>query len=149
MRSGLELSTYSMPIRRPCIALQANLVVDVANTGFDFDVDILRADSQGINSMKIFCYDLMLAQLWASQRPSPRLLMHDSTIFDGVDERQIAQSLELAQLEADRNGFQYICALNSDALPSSEFSPDFDLESFVRLRLTDASEEGGLLGIRY
>ena len=126
-----------------------NLVVDVANTGFDFDVDILRADSQGINSMKIFCYDLMLAQLWASQQPSPRLLMHDSTIFDGVDERQIAQSLELAQLEADRNGFQYICALNSDALPSSEFSPDFDLESFVRLRLTDESEVGGLLGIRY
>ena len=126
-----------------------NLVVDVTNTGFSFDVDILRSDSQGINSMKIFCYDLMLAQLWASQQPSPRLLMHDSTIFDGVDERQIAQSLELAHREAERYGFQYICALNSDALPSSEFSPDFDLENFVRLRLTDESEEGSLLGIRY
>ena len=75
--------------------------------------------------------------------------MHDSTIFDGVDERQVAQSLELARREAERNGFQYICALNSDALPSNEFSSDFDLESFVKLRLTDESEGGGLLGIRY
>ena len=133
-------SLYSAP---------GNLVVDVADTGFKFDVEIMRSGSQGINSMKIFCYDLMLAQLWSKRRPSPRLLIHDSTIFDGVDERQTAQALELAQKEADRLGFQYICALNSDALPSADFSPDFDLDRFVRLRLTDESEEGGLLGIRY
>ena len=133
-------SLYSAP---------GNLVVNVADTGFRFDVDIMRSGSQGINNMKIFCYDLMLAQLWATKQPSPRLLMHDSTIFDGVDERQVAQSLELAQQEADTNGFQYVCALNSDTLPNDEFSPDFELQSFVRLRLTDESEEGGLLGIRY
>ena len=126
-----------------------NLVVNIADTGFGFDVDIMRSGSQGINNMKIFCYDLMLAQLWATKQPSPRLLMHDSTIFDGVDERQIAQSLELAHQEAENNGFQYVCALNSDTLPSDEFSPSFDLQSFVRLRFTDESEEGGLLGIRY
>ena len=126
-----------------------NLVVNIADTGFTFDVDILRSGSQGINSMKIFCYDLMLAQLWATKQPSPRLLMHDSTIFDGVDERQIAQSLELAHQEAENKGFQYVCALNSDTLPSNEFSHAFDLESFVRRRLTDESEDGGLLGIRY
>ena len=126
-----------------------NLVVNIADTGFSFEVDIIRSGSQGINNMKIFCYDLMLAQLWATKQPSPRLLMHDSTIFDGVDERQIAQSLELAHQEAENNGFQYVCALNSDTLPSNELSPAFDLENFVRLRLTDESEEGGLLGIRY
>ena len=126
-----------------------DLVVNVADTGFSFDVDIMRSGSQGINNMKIFCYDLMLARLWATKRPSPRFLMHDSTVFDGVDERQIAQSLELAQREADNNGFQYVCALNSDTLPSEEFSSTFDLENFVRLRLTDESEDGGLLGIRY
>ena len=126
-----------------------NLVVNIADTGLTFDVDILRSGSQGINNMKIFCYDLMLAQLWATKQPSPRLLMHDSTIFDGVDERQVAQSLELAHQEAENNGFQYVCALNSDTLPSNEFSHAFDLESFVRLTLTDESEDGGLLGIRY
>ena len=126
-----------------------NLVLDVADAGFRFDVEIMRSGSQGIDNMKIFCYDLMLAQLWAKGRPSAGLLIHDSTIFDGVDERQVAQALELAQREAARCGFQYICALNSDTLPTGDFSPDFNLDQFIRLRLTDESEEGGLLGIRY
>ncbi len=126
-----------------------NLVVDITSTGFRFDVEILRSGSQGINNMKILCYDLMLAQLWAMKHPNPGMLIHDSTIFDGVDERQTAQALELAQREADRWGFQYICTLNSDTLPYADFSPSFDLDPFVRLRLTDESIEGGLLGIRY
>jgi uncharacterized protein YydD (DUF2326 family) len=126
-----------------------NLVVDITDNGFSFDVEIMRSGSQGINNMKIFCYDLMIAQLWASREPSAGLLIHDSTIFDGVDERQMAQSLELAQKEAENSGFQYVCALNSDTLPSNDFSEGFDLDPFVRLRLTDESEEGGLLGIRY
>ena len=126
-----------------------NLVVDVIDKGFNFNVEIMRSGSQGINSMKIFCYDHMLAQLWVNKQPSPGLLIHDSTIFDGVDERQVAQALELAQREAEHRGFQYICTLNSDTLPSSDFSPGFDLNRFVRLRFTDESEEGGLLGIRY
>lgn len=126
-----------------------NLVIDVADTGFKFNVEIMRSGSQGINNMKIFCYDLMLAQTWATNKPLAGLLIHDSTIFDGVDERQFALALELAQSEADRLGFQYVCALNSDTLPSKDFSPGFDLNQFVRLRITDESEEGGLLGIRY
>lgn len=126
-----------------------NLVINIADTGYRFDVEIVRSGSQGINNMKIFCYDLMLAQLWSSKNPSAGLLIHDSSIFDGVDERQIAQSLELAHGAAESNGFQYLCALNSDTLPYDEFSTEFDLDDFVRLRLTDESEEGGLLGIRY
>ena len=126
-----------------------NLVVNVTDTGFLFDVEILRSGSQGINNMKIFCYDQMLAQLWSTEEPSPGLLIHDSTIFDGVDERQVALALELAQRDTERWGFQYICALNSDTLPTRDFSPGFDLEQFVRKRFTDESEEGGLLGIRF
>ena len=118
-----------------------NLVVNIFDTGFTFDVDIIRSGSHGINNMKISCYDLMLAQFWARKQPSPRLLIHDSTIFDGVDERQIAQSLQLAHQEAENNGFQYVYALNSDMVPSNELSPTFDLESFVMGRLTDESEK--------
>ena len=44
-----------------------NLVVDIVNTGFRFDVDIMRSGSQGIDNMKIFCYDHMLAQLWSNK----------------------------------------------------------------------------------
>ena len=125
------------------------LVLEVAETGFKFDVEIMRSGSHGIENMKVFCYDLMLAQLWAMRDPSPNLLIHDSTIFDGVDERQMALALELAQRESGRCGFQYICALNSDNMPTEDFSPGFNLDRFVRLRLTDETEDGGLLGIRY
>ena len=126
-----------------------DLILEVTDSGFRFDVDISRSGSQGINKMKIFCYDLTLAQLWSTRRPSPRILVHDSTIFDGVDERQIARALELAQKESEDRGFQYVCALNSDAVPSDDFSSEFDLDPFIRLRLTDESVEGSLLGIRY
>ena len=126
-----------------------DLILNIADTGFKFDVKIIRSGSQGIDNMKIFCYDLMLAQLWASNDRSPGILIHDSTIFDGVDERQTAMALESAQREAEKYGFQYICAFNSDTLPWEDFSPSFDLDEFVRTRLTDESEEGGLLGIRF
>ncbi|MEH1972444.1 MAG: DUF2326 domain-containing protein [Nostoc sp.] len=125
------------------------LVIEVGENGFRFRVDIRRDGSEGIDNMKIFCYDLMLAQLWSEREPSPHILIHDSTIFDGVDERQVALALELADRESRRCGFQYICTLNSDMVPRSEFASDFNFDSFIRLRLTDESDEGGLLGIRF
>jgi len=44
--------------------------------------------------------------------------------------------------------FQYICTFNSDKLPQSEFSKGFDIADFTRMRLTDETDEGGLLGMR-
>lgn len=126
-----------------------SLVIDINDNGFQFDVEIERSDSEGVSSMKIFCYDLMLAQLWSEKTPSPNILIHDSTIFEGVDERQVALALELAYRKSKEFGFQYICMLNSDRLPISDFSSDFDIYSFSRLTLTDAQEDGGLLGIRF
>ncbi len=126
-----------------------NLVVDVGPTGYSFDVEIERSGSQGIGNMKVFCYDLTLTQLWSRRQPSPGLLIHDSTIFADVDERQTALALELAAREADSCGFQYICMLNSDAVPTDEFSQGFSLDPSVRLRLTDDTERGGLLGMRF
>jgi len=125
------------------------LIVDVVPTGFKYDVNIQRSRSQGFEQMKVFCYDLMLAQLWAHRNTSPGFLIHDSTIFDGVDERQTAHSLEVAAREAESRGFQYICLLNSDTIPWREFSEDFKFNEYVRLILTDAQENGSLLGIRF
>ena len=82
-----------------------NLILEIVDTGFNFDVDIVRSESSGINNMKIFCYDVMLAQLWASKQRFGVPLVHDSTIFYGVDERQVAEALELAQRESEERGF--------------------------------------------
>lgn len=125
------------------------LIIDVAPTGFKFDVKIERSASQGIEQMKVFCYDLMLAQLWALKQSGPGLLIHDSTIFDGVDERQVAHALQLAADSAEQFDFQYICCLNSDSIPWQEFDTTFNLRQFVRIELTDSREDGGLLGIRF
>lgn len=124
------------------------LAINVGSSGFQFNVEIERDRSEGIGKMKIFCYDLMLAQLWSQREPTPYILIHDSTIFDGVDERQVALALELAARESKRLGFKYICTLNSDMIPSTEFSSEFDFDSFIRLRLTD-DEGGNLLGIDF
>lgn len=124
------------------------LAINVGSNGFQFNVEIERDRSEGIGKMKIFCYDLMLAQLWSQRDSSPNILIHDSTLFDGVDERQVALALELAARESERLGFKYICTLNSDMIPSTEFSSGFNFDSFVRLRLTD-DEGGNLLGVSF
>lgn len=126
-----------------------NLIIDVQPNGFRFNVDIERSGSEGIGNMKVFCYDLMLSQLWSKRDPSPGFLIHDSIIFADVDERQRALALELAAKESRKHGFQYICTFNSDNVPWNEFSDDFKFNEYVRLTLTDAKEEGCLLGVRF
>jgi uncharacterized protein YydD (DUF2326 family) len=127
------------------------LTIEIKDNGYDFDVEIRSAKSQGVNYMKVFCYDLLIAELGASRKYRSDFLIHDSTIFDGVDERQIALALILAKKNCDEIGFQYICLMNSDTIPKREFDEQF-LETFmgsVVLHLDDSTDIGGLLGIRF
>ena len=117
--------------------------------GLNFKVDIARGESQGVQEMMVFCYDLTLAEIWSRRNASPGFLIHDSTIFDGVDERQVARALQLAARKSAEHGFQYICMLNSDAVPRDEFNEDFDFDTHVVLELSDLGEEGGLFGMRF
>lgn len=126
------------------------LVVNVdRESGFRFDVDIPRASSVGISKMKVFCYDLMRAELWSKRAVSPSLLIHDSNIFDGVDERQIALALELAERKTRECGFQYIVCMNSDTIPYERFTQGFDIDKYLCLTLTDDKPSGRLLGIEF
>jgi len=125
------------------------LSIYISRTGFKFDVNIERSSSQGIGNMKIFCYDLMLVKLWAKKAKSPIFLIHDSIIFDGVDERQKALALQLAESESKKEGFQYVCTMNSDTIPRNDFDKAFDFDKYVVKTFTDAKEEGSLLGIRF
>lgn len=127
------------------------LSIDVLDKGYGFNVEIKRAWSQGIGYMKVFCYDLTLVRLFSDVLGEPGFLIHDSTIFDGVDERQIAKALELAAFESKAREIQYICALNSDNVPYADFSESFkaEFEKHVIITFTDATDDGGLLGIRF
>lgn len=124
------------------------LVIDVTDKGYDFDVEIERSSSDGVGRMKILCFDLMLLQLMRSQGLMD-FLVHDSILYDGVDSRQRAHALELADRVATENGAQYICMLNSDMIPSADFTEGFNFDQHVRLVLNDREPSGSLLGFRF
>lgn len=127
------------------------LTIDLKESGYAFGVDIKSSRSQGVNYMKVFCYDMVLAELGCARDCYPDFLVHDSTIFDGVDERQVARALMLAQLKCEELGFQYICLVNSDTIPYQEFDDEFtaQFDNNIVLRISDNQENGGLLGIRF
>jgi len=124
------------------------LIIDITSSGFRFNIDIERMGSTGIGNMNTFCYDFVIAEIWANKKPSPGFLVHDSNIFDGVDSRQVAHAMELATIRTVQNGFQYILMMNSDNIPYDDFSSGYDIEPFVRLRLRDDKPSAGLFGKR-
>lgn len=127
------------------------LTIDLKETGYDFDIEIKSSRSQGVGYMKVFCYDMVLAELGKAKDTFPDFVVHDSTIFDGVDERQVARALMLADTKCNQIGMQYICLINSDMIPYREFDDDFrsKFDESIVLRISDEQEEGGLLGIRF
>ncbi len=125
------------------------LSISIEKSGYRYKVDIKGSQSQGIQYMKVFCYDLTFTALMSGENKS-LFLIHDSTIFDGVDERQRSKALELAHEQALKKGYQYICALNSDNVPYKDFTDSFQKifnESIV-LTLKDGDDTGTLLGFR-
>lgn len=127
-----------------------SLTISATPNGPTVDVRIDAQRSKGITNMQIFCFDLMLADLVTRRGIGPGFLVHDSHLFDGVDERQVAKALQLGADHAASVGYQYIVTLNSDALPRDGFRPGFDVDAFVRpTKLTDATETGGLFGLRF
>ena len=127
-----------------------SLTIAETGGGPQFDVHIDGQRSKGITNMQIFCFDLMLTEISLKQGRGPGFLLHDSHLFDGVDERQVAKALQFGAERAEAAGFQYIVTMNSDALPKEGFKPGFDIRDHVLdTKLTDATDTGGLFGLRF
>lgn len=127
-----------------------SLTIDPTPRGPQVDVTIQGKRSKGITKMQIFCFDMMLMELCRARGIGPGFLVHDSHIFDGVDSRQVAKAIELGAERAERLGFQYVVMLNEDQLPRGSFRAGFEVERYVLdVRLTDATDDGGLFGIRF
>jgi uncharacterized protein YydD (DUF2326 family) len=100
--------------------------------------------------MEIFCLDLTLFFITAKEKRGPGFLIHDSHLFDGVDERQVAQALRLGASTAGAIGGQYIVAMNSDIFDRLPLPPEMDRSKIVLpTRLSDEGEGGGLFGFRF
>ena len=126
-----------------------SLHIAESENGPTFEIKIQGKRSKGIKNMQIFCFDLMLMKLCSERGIGPGFLVHDSHLFDGVDERQIATALHVGMSNAEKLGYQYIVTMNSDTVP--EKLPDgLDFSKHVLpTRLTDDTEDGGLFGIRF
>lgn len=137
-------------LSRSLYELAGSLVISDTPNGPRFEAHIEAERSKGITNMQIFCFDLMLMEICGRRGRWPGFLIHDSHLFDGVDERQVAKALQVGAERAAAGGFQYIVTLNSDSLPAEGFAEGFDVRDYVvEPRLTDKTETGGLFGVRF
>lgn len=126
-----------------------SMTIDETSNGPFFKFQMQGQRSKGIKNIQIFCFDMMLMRLCGKRYMGPGFLIHDSHLFDGVDGRQVISALRLGAEISKELGFQYIVTMNEDDA-FKETIDGFDLNDYVLpTRLTDATEDGGLFGIRF
>jgi uncharacterized protein YydD (DUF2326 family) len=126
-----------------------SMLIEETSNGPSLTFPMQGSRSKGIKNMQIYCFDMMLMRLCAKRGYGPGFLVHDSHLFDGVDGRQIISAMKVGAETAKELGFQYIVSMNEDDA-FKEKEDGFDLDDFVLpIRLTDATEDGGLFGIRF
>lgn len=118
---------------------------------FSIDVRIQDDSSDGVNEVKIFCYDLMVLLLQINHEM--KFVFHDSRLFSNMDPRQRGTVFKLISSRISGSGLQYIATVNQDQLES--FRDDYEEDEYKRiiednivLTLTDESSESKLLGIQ-
>lgn len=125
-------------------------VVKATENGPEFGIAIEGDRGGGIANMEIFCFDLALLQIVTKRYGGPGFLIHDSHLFDGVDERQVAGALRLGKKISERLQQQYIVTMNSDIFDRLPADESADLRAAVLdTRLSDHSDDGGLFGFRF
>ena len=123
--------------------------VSVTDNGPEFSISIQGDRGGGISNIEIFCFDVALLAAATKWLGGPGFLIHDSHLFDPVDERQIARAIGLGAEYAGATGSQYIVALNSDVFGRLSLPDGEDwTNSILKTRLSD-DETGGLFGFRF
>jgi uncharacterized protein YydD (DUF2326 family) len=128
---------------------EAYVDISALDTSLRIAPHIGGEDSLGIGKMVIFCFDLMNTVIAHRAGRGPNFLVHDSHLFDGVDERQVAEALKLAKIVCDEEDLQYVITMNSDDLEKVERHGVPLHELAVKPKLTDAYDDGGLFGFRF
>ncbi len=122
----------------------AVLTVAVDDSGYKFTLRATGSGSSGIDRMILFCFDLTMLEEGISTAHHPDFLVHDSSVFDGVDPRQRAGALQFARQMVETTGGQYICTINSNDVPDEVLGEQWFKDGIVRTVLD--TETGGLVG---
>lgn len=117
---------------------------------YRIDVSIKDDSSDGINEVKIFCFDFTILQLHHNHKVN--FAFHDSRLFSNMDPRQKSILFQVAHKRAKESSLQYIATLNQNDLNdikaemnNEELYKEVILDNIV-LELTDESDSSKLLG---
>ena len=121
---------------------------------FKISASIEDDTSDGVNGVKIFCYDYTV--LLNGYNHNVRFLFHDSRLFSDIDPRQKGECIKIADEYTKEYGFQYIATLNEDFIDTIGGLYNKDSYEYIKniiedntiLKLTDNNAEGKLLGIQ-
>lgn len=117
---------------------------------YTLDARIEDDSSDGVNEVRIFCFDLLLL---VCKKSKMKFMAHDSRLFANMDPRQRETLFRIAFKTCQQQDFQYICSINEDALFSFQsLMSDDEYEQIVTdsiiLELNDDAPESKLLGIQ-
>jgi uncharacterized protein YydD (DUF2326 family) len=118
---------------------------------YELDAKIEADASDGINSVKIFCYDLTILIRGYGHRLN--VIVHDSRLVDGIDPRQIAVLFRVLNEYIKSNNKQYILTINQNDLDDIRpYLSESEFRSIISENicheLKDDSVENKLLGIQ-
>lgn len=117
---------------------------------YTIDVRIEDDSSDGVNEVRLFCFDLLLLMCKQSKM---RFLAHDSRLFANMDPRQREMLFRIVYDVTHNSEFQYICSINEDTILSfkelmSEEEYSKIITNNIVLELNDDAAESKLLGIQ-
>ena len=121
-------------------------------TRYNISVRIEGDKSDGINSVKIFCYDFLLMLLGCNHKID--FLFHDSRLLDSIDPRQKCELFKIVNEYCIAFNKQYIITANENQLTDCKSSlRDTDeyndlIRNNIIFELGDSSDSEKLLGIQ-
>lgn len=130
-------------------------LADDAKYLFDIEIYVPRDKSQGINEVKIFCYDFLLFLL---NQHLLGFIAHDGCIFSEMDIRQKATIFKVALEFVREHNLQYYVNLSTDSLEqicdkSNEgilSTEDIaEIKKSVILELSDKDPKSWLFGVQF
>jgi len=118
---------------------------------FNIHAKIESDGSDGINNVKIFCYDTTL--LFHGDNHNINFIFHDSRLYDGIDEVQKAEMFKIIYELFRNSNNQYIASINQNQLNEiKDLLTNTEYENIITnstiLELTDASDSEKLLGVK-
>ena len=118
---------------------------------YTIEAKIESDNSDGINNVKIFCYDMTM--LFKGHGHNVKFSFHDSRLFDGIDEKHKAEIFKVVNELFNGIDYQYIATVNQNQLNEiksilTEQEYKEIIEKNTILTLTDEDDSEKLLGVK-